>query len=382
MRFPAPIPSDSEGAPPPPLEPDRGETFHAEQDSLRRAMPLARLMGSGMAQADAVALHSAADAGVRWDVCGEWLGDRNLRLATRAATPISARAWYRRASACFRSAQAAIPTDTDRKRHLFAHMVRSFAAAGALDTPMTEKHDIPWRSGRLCGWLLRPPHIENPPVVIIMGGFDGWREEYHPGAVALVERGVAAFLMDGPGQGESRLFHGLHLDADFPAAFAAAADHLRDHGAVGPRIGIWGNSLGGFLAAATVVAFPDRFAAVCVNGGTVRPLELPERFPRFFEKVEALLGTTDRAAAMEIMDRLDISDSLSAIHIPLLQLHSVPDQVFLLEHARLIHDRAASRTKTIAIWEDGDHCIYNHSDEKNAMVADWFADRLASAPVP
>lgn len=375
MSFPPAIPSDIEGAPPA-AQSGTDEAFHAEQDSLRRAMPLARLMGSGMAHADAVTLHAAGANGVRWEDCGEWLGERNLRIAARAGTSVSVRDWHRRASACFRAAQAAIPTDTARKRDLFARMVASFAAAAAMDSPVTEKHDIPWRSGRLCGWLVRPPLVERPPVVIIIGGFDGWREEYHPGAVALAERGVAAFLLDGPGQGESRLFHGLYLDAEFPAAFAAAADYLRDSCAVDPDIGIWGNSLGGFLAARTAIGFPDRFAALCVNGGTVRPLELPERFPRFFEKVQAMVGTADRETARSIMRGFDISAEAAHIRMPLLQLHSVPDQVFLLENARLIHDRAASPGKTLAIWEDGDHCIYNHSDEKNAMVADWFAGQL------
>jgi len=33
--------------------------------------------------------------------------------------------------------------------------------------------------------------------------------------------------------------------------------------------------------------------------------------------------------------------------------------------------------KTFLEWQDGDHCIYNHSHEKNVAVADWFIDRLS-----
>ena len=339
-------------------------------------MPIQRLLGSGMSHADAVAMHGAAEAGVSWDVCGEWLGERNLRLAHFATSIPSVRQWLRFASACFRVAQCAIGVDTERKRDLFGKMVASFGAAGALDDPAIEKHAIDWQNGRLCGWLMRPPGVAAPPVVVVFGGFDGWREEYYPGARALVERGVAAFLVDGPGQGESRLFHGLFLDASFPDAFATIATYLREQCGLGPKVGIWGNSLGGFLAAKTVAAHPALFDAVCVNGGTVRPLELPERFPRFFEKVEALIGSSDRAYVMDIMTKLDLTDDATAISCPLLQLHSVPDQVFLLENARLIHDLCASNDKQILIWEDGDHCLYNHSDEKNVIISDWFADRL------
>lgn len=350
--------------------------FDAEQESHRRAMPIQRLLSGGMSYTDAVTMHGAAHAGVDWVECGEWLGERNLRLAYEAQSPQSARNWFRFASACFRCAQSAIPRDTDRKRRIFRKLVDSFAEACVLDVPVTEKHEISWQSVKLSGWLIRPEKIVAPPVVIIIGGFDGWREEYYPSAVELACRGVAAFLMDGPGQGENRLFQSLHLDTRFPDAFAVAAVYLREKCDLGQKVGIWGNSLGGFLAAMTVATYPDHFDAVCVNGGTMRPLELPERHPRFFQKVEAMVGTTDRASVMGIMDQLDLSQKVMAIKCPLLQLHSVPDQVFLLENARPIYDRAESADKTLLIWEDGDHCIYNHCEEKNMYVADWFTQRL------
>jgi dienelactone hydrolase len=372
MGFPPDIPSDPAPPPGPPPDAGAGPAFFAEQDSLRRAMPMQRLLSGGMRYADAVALHAAADARIGWSVCAEWLGNRNLRVAGVAPSERSARQWYRYASACFRVAQAAIATDTPKKKTLFSSMIESFGAACAHDSPPGEKHEIGWRSGKLCGWLLRPPQIENPPVIILIGGFDGWREEYHSCAVELVDRGIAAFLLDGPGQGESRLFHGLYLDNGFSAAFAEAATYLRTQCNVGSRIGIWGNSLGGFLAARTVIDYPDLFDALCVNGGTIRPLELPERFPRFFEKVEAMVGTTDRNHVLEVMGELEILPGKDSLACPLLQLHSVPDQVFLLQNARIIHDRIATGSKELMIWEDGDHCMYNHFEEKNIAASEWF----------
>ena len=41
---------------------------------------------------------------------------------------------------------------------------------------------------------------------------------------------------------------------------------------------------------------------------------------------------------------------------------------------------AALTTSTVVStlgWPDGEHTIYNHSDERNARVGDWFAARLA-----
>ncbi len=378
MTQPVQIASDPEPTPPPAPAADAASShFRDEQDSHRRAMPLQRLLGGGMRHADAVALHAMAEAGIGWSEGGEWLGERNLRLAAAAGTIETERSCLRYASACFRAAQAAIPTDTDRKKQLYARMIDAFAKAGALDQRPMERHEVEWAGGRICGWLMRPEATGSTSVVIVLGGFDGWREEYHAGAAHLVRRGIAAFLVDGPGQGETRLFHGLFLDADFHKALAAAALHLRERCGLGPFVGIWGNSLGGFLAAKTAAAHPD-FDALCVNGGTMRPLELPERYPRFFEKIEALVGTTDRSLALEIMEQLDLDQDVEAIRCPLLQLHSIPDPIFHLANARPIHDRASSKDKTLLIWDDGDHCMYNHSDEKHMVVADWFCKRFVS----
>ena len=360
----------------PPGSPGQGTAaFTLEQESHRRAMPVQRLLGSGMRWDDALAIHAMSSERVGWDRAAEWLGERNVREAKAARTPVGRRAFFRFASACYRVGQAALPADTDRKRALHAMMVEAFGRAAALDEPPTEKVEIAWRGGRLCGWLARPAGVQAPAVVIIMGGFDGWREEYWPGAQHLVERGLAAFLADGPGQGETRLKHELYLDADVHLAFSAMADHLIADKRVGNTVGIWGNSLGGCLAARTAAADP-RFGAVCVNSGTVRPMELPERFPRFWAKVEALVGTADRRIARQVLQALDITQMVVSIACPVLQLHGVPDQVFLLENARAICDEAGSGDKTLLIWDDGDHCIYNHSDEKNIIVADWFASRL------
>lgn len=33
----------------------------------------------------------------------------------------------------------------------------------------------------------------------------------------------------------------------------------------------------------------------------------------------------------------------------------------------------------MVVFSDGDHCVYNHADDKNDLIADWVADRLEGA---
>ena len=102
---------------------------------------------------------------------------------------------------------------------------------------------------------------------------------------------MATFLLDGPGQGESRLFGGLVLDHEFTTAFSAVVDHLAADPRLSDQVGIWGNSMGGYLAAAVATA-DNRFTACCVNGGTVRPAEILDRFQRFTAKVQPCSAST------------------------------------------------------------------------------------------
>lgn len=206
-------------------------------------------------------------------------------------------------------------------------------------------------------------------------GADGWREAYFTGAEYLLERGLSVLLLDGPGQGETRLFGGVHFDIDYGAACSAALEHLQEKFGKRP-IGIWGNSMGGHLAA-VAAARDARFAACCVNGGSIRPLETLDRYPRFIDKLAAMVGTTDAEEVLAVMRYYDLTSGVDAIRCPLLVLHGGADLVFLPENARRIYAGASSRDKTMLYWDDGDHCLYNHAHEKHCMVSDWFHDRLA-----
>jgi alpha-beta hydrolase superfamily lysophospholipase len=340
--------------------------------ALRRALPIQRLIGNGMDYADAAALHTMAEAGVDWAGAAEALGDATLaraQAALRAGHTRTARSTLRQASSCFRFAQSAIDADTDEKRRLYGRALDGFAAAAILDEPPTERVTIPWQGGSLHGWLAA---LAGAPVVIIFGGADGWKEEYHLGALHLLERGVGWLLLDGPGQGETRLFGGVHLTEPPEGAFSAAVSWLL---ARAPRVGIWGNSLGGSFAARTA-SVDARLSACCVNSGSALPNEAFKRFPRMREKRYAMVGRRDDAFAEALFAGLDLRPEDNRIACPLLQLHGAPDALFTLEEARPIHDAAPSRDKTLVTWDDGDHCLYNHSHEKHCLVADWFADKL------
>ncbi|MFJ4373923.1 alpha/beta hydrolase family protein [Pseudomonas japonica] len=353
------------------------EALYKDNQRHARAMPMQRLLGGGMDYADALALHDLGQRDISWLDAACVLGERHLANAGRAQAEgltATAMAEYRFASACLRFGHSAIFSDTRQKREVYGRMVAAFAEAARLDPLPMQKCTFAYRHGALCAWLVQPQATGNWPLVICLGGFDGWREEYFTGAQYLAQRGIATLLLDGPGQGETRLVHELYLDDDYTAAIACVIDQLQAQQRF-TSFSVWGNSMGGYLAAACAID-DSRIQACCVNGGTTHPAEILERFPRFIGKVQAILGLSDAHAAARKLRQFSILGREQALSCPLLQLHGAPDQIFLLENARRIHDGASSTDKRLVVWQDGDHCIYNHTHEKYCELADWFAVRL------
>ncbi|MDI3406238.1 alpha/beta hydrolase [Streptomyces cavernicola] len=332
-----------------------------------------RMLDCGMDHADILALRTLTDAGIPWDEATQRLAvdrQRSARTALDAGHRVTAHMASRSAAADLLFAQMAFNHDVPRKIELYGRFTEAVAAAGSLAEPAWEHVSLPFGSGRLFGWLVRP----TGPVqgtVIVFGGQSGWGAAYLKAADALTARGLAAFLVEGPGQGQTRMTGGLLLDVDVRAAYSTFVDHVLADPSLGGRVGLWGNSMGGLFAATTAAA-DARVGAVCVNGAPARPRLLGMR--TFDDQAAAMLGTSDPAAVTANFERLALrpEDRISG---SVLVLHGGQDPIVTLEEQQPFLD-AGPAGSTLRVWDDGEHTIYNHADEKTAYVADWFTDHL------
>lgn len=344
---------------------------NAPIEALWRAMPVTRMLDCGVDYADVLAMQRRTAEGIAWDEAAEALAEAQLeraRTAERGGHPVSAFEAYRAAAADLLFAQMAFNFDTVRKSSLYEAFTDAVAHAAALADPQWHRVDIPFGEGRMNGWLLRP--VSTPiGAVVVFGGQSGWGAAYLPQADALVRRGMAVLLAEGPGQGETRLRNGILLDVDVRAAYSAFVDHALT---VAPRAGLWGNSLGG-LYAATTAAADARVSAVCVNSAPAQPRL--QRFRTFAEQAAAMLGTSDADAIQANFDRIAFRPGVDRIRCPLLVLHGEADPIVQLEHQQPFLD--AADDATLRVWEDGEHTIYNHARERTAYVADWFAGEFS-----
>ncbi|WP_321880958.1 alpha/beta hydrolase family protein [Paraburkholderia bannensis] len=338
----------------------------------QRAMSMTRLLDCGMEFADAQALFQRTSAGEEWDEVAESLAQAQLDRAAHAAGAgchVTAREAQAAAIADLLFAQMAFNHDNARKRALYDRLVGATQQLCEWSEGRMTRVEVPFEQSRLAGWLVRPRARQALGTVLVFGGQSGWGVAYLPIARALAKRGLATLLAEGPGQGETRMRQGVHVDVNVEAAYSQFISFILNDATLG-QPGIWGNSVGGLWAARTAAA-DARIRACCVNGGLAAPTLLP--FRTFAEQAAAMLGTDDEDAIRSNFERMSFRPTRDRIACPLLVLHGGADPLVKLEDQQPFLDAAQSADASLKVWEDGEHTIYNHSAERTAFVADWFA---------
>lgn len=133
---------------------------------------------------------------------------------------------------------------------------------------------IPFEGASLDGYLFSPASGAPAPLVAIVNGLDTpVSDGFMIGVQDAVERGYAALVFDGPGQGHALYVSGLTARPDFEPVLAAALDTALAHPAVaGDGAALLGVSHGGYLAARGA-AFEPRVRALVLDPGVARVVE-------------------------------------------------------------------------------------------------------------
>lgn len=334
-------------------------------EALRRAMPVSRMVDYGLAPALADEAHHRVAGGGRWEDVLTDLADR----ARDAGDPFGA-------AVAMNFAQMASNFDTADRVALFRRGMQDFVGWTAQVAPPVVRYQRAWGRGRLFGWRF-PVANENAPVVIVVGGMSGWANSFTGMARALNRAGIGALLLDGPGQGETRITGGLGLQDGYAAAIRGVVDDLLQPDA--PRVGIWGNSVGGLFAAASA-RDDNRIAACCINGA---PAELA--FPEFRtarEQMAALFGAPDVETAERMPEVAETFRALSfdgqqrPLACPVLVCEGGADPLVPPGSQQAFLTGNSDPRSALLRWDDGEHTIYNHAAERNARVSAWFGSVL------
>jgi len=267
----------------------------------------------------------------------------------------------------------------DRK-HLYPHLLESFAAYGALTTPPIEKLDIAFDPVPLPAYL-RLPRVptagERLPVVVLVQGLDTIKEMDAFAEQPLLERGLATLTLDEPGVGEARL-RGLRLNSItiLEAAAHAVCEAVKGRPELDAnRIGIFGWSFGGFVAPYFAAVEP-RYS-VLGTLGVMWEFPFPEgmaRNPLYGSVLRLMTGIDDEQDLVTLLKQMTLAPVAHQIGAPSALLHGGDDHL-LAEGARQLH-AAISADKILRMVPGADHGLTWHRDAELPLLWDWFADHL------
>jgi dienelactone hydrolase len=298
------------------------------------------------------------------------------RDAVAAGREMSAGAHLSQAAVYYHFAKFLFVNDLGQMRAAHGKAVRCLNDALPYLDPPGRRVEIPFDGSRMTG-ILRHPAGEGPhPVMIMIPGLDSAKEELRSTEELFLQRGIATFSVDGPGQGEAE--YDLAIRGDWEVPGAAIIDYLAKEPALDPlRVGVWGVSLGGYYAprvasgdarvkACIALAGPFMFAE---NWGSL-PILTREAF-RVRSKSPDLDAARAKAAELSLEGRAGL------IRCPLLAVMGKLDRLIPWQHAeRLVKE--ADGPSELLLLEKGNHGCANLAPFHRYRTADWAAENLAA----
>jgi len=310
------------------------------------------------------------------NVCEE-LGDRNYTYAQeqlKINRTITARYFFLAAQVMYRLGQYGFVELTDERLRLYHKLADSFTMAAKLFDPPMEEVKIPYKGYNMDGWIIMPKNApKSCPIVIMIPGATGFKEEFFTQAQHMVERGLAVLLIDGPGQGTTLYFNKGYLEIEIEKAYSTMVDFVVNDGRFG-KIGMTGGSTGGYYVP-RAAATDKRIAACGINGGSYYPQEITEFAPIYHHKFALLCGVDDEKMK-ELFPKMTLDGLAEKIDCPLLILHGRDDPIFSVKGVQRIYEEAKTKDKTIKIYPGAWHCCTGYETEAFRTQADWMAEHL------
>jgi 2,6-dihydroxypseudooxynicotine hydrolase len=233
---------------------------------------------------------------------------------------------------------------------------------------------IPFDGAELVGVLRLPPGPGPHPAVVLIPGLDSAKEEFRSTERLFLERGLATFSVDGPGQGEAE--YDLPIRGDWEVPGAAILDALAAAPGVDPgRLAVWGVSLGGYYAPRIAAGDPRVRACVALAGPYNFGACWPQLPPLTRNAFRVRSGAADDADARARAGALDLTGHTATIGCPLLVVAGKLDRLIPYQHAeRLAAEVTAHGGQVrLLLLDRGNHGAMNVAPWHRPRTADWLA---------
>lgn len=327
--------------------------------------------------------------GKSWAAAWVAQGDAHAETAAKAEADGDAEAardaWYQ-AYGFYFLGRFPCPNHPD-KLASYRKEVAAYQRFGRYADPLIEVVTVPFdgREGEgdeITFYVRMPEGIESPPVIVMWGGVDAWKEEMTILTEGLARAGLATVALDNVGTGQSPIKAG----PDGERQFLPVLDWVERAGRFAPgRVAIVGRSFGGHWATKLAHLFPERFRAAVNWGGGVHYMFQPDwieksRHPDSYlmELVETrsrMLGATTDAEYIEGFRRLSLLDQglLDRPCAPLLLINGKDDTQCPVTDIELLTEHGDP--KSVRLFAGRGHMGFGPGTVET--IIGWLTARLA-----
>lgn len=348
----------------------------AQEDVLKIGR-LPRILNSGVDYNDLQQIVRGSPGDLEWARRFEQFGALHEEIgdeALKEGNTRSAGEAFVRAAIYYHTGQSGNHSDPAERTRLQQRQQAVYRKGMAFLRPPTEQIVVPYRGVDFPGNLRRPEGDGRAPCVLLLAGADSTKEEFYTLENTFLQRGVATFSFDGPGQSLTRAK--LPYTADVETSIAACLDMLERHeGIDASRFGIWGRSLGGY-GAPRAAALDGRIKACVSAGGFYDMFGIWERFPAVVRtNLGKVMGADSPDEAADLAKGFTLQGLMERVRCPFLVVHSHGDNVCPYEEGERMAREAKGPTE-IRIFPEGDHACDNISYKVRPFTADWMARNL------
>jgi 2,6-dihydroxypseudooxynicotine hydrolase len=311
-----------------------------------------------------------------WVDAWESAGREHEALARRslaAGRSTEAREQFLKASAAFNFAQYVLFLDVRRKRSLHEACVNAYAQAAPLLDPPARPFEVPFRRRIMRGYLRVPAGPGPHPVVVMFHGTNSVKEELHWWSNALLARGLATVMFDGPGFGET--FHRLSMVAEPRPVGLAIVNAVQAHPDLDTgALAFFGQSLGGYMAIRMAAYDPRIKAVAAVSPPYSADVYWNVTLSSLRRELAALYGLEESEMGREI-HRITLAAWLERLRCPLFVSGGGRDLITPGEEAWRIYEEARCE-REIAYYPHGGHDCFNVLSDLRPRIAAWLTRQL------
>lgn len=268
---------------------------------------------------------------------------------------ISAREFYMYAAQCYYAVFLINLSGTEPKKRVYMEYASLYRKSMAYNMSKVEYIEIPIDDGNTISGYLHHPISKTQaesPCVIIYSGLGSCKEEMNTLARPLVDRGIAVFVPDMPGNGESLFIYDTKCRVhNLNSAFTQIPDFLEKRADIKKgAFGVYGLCMGGGYAYRA--ACTDSRYKFCV---TFFPLFItmvdPKATPQWMRQGEWYSYQTGGVSTDDFMNEMKALEE-GSINCPYLFIHGKYDNWMTIELATKLYDKAQGEKEKIIIEEE------------------------------